>query len=633
MDDIDYDISNILWGTNYMNDIKVAFIICWKDLLFMQECVNYIKRLILPENCIVDIITISGAESIFEAYNAAMKDSDADYKIYIRENVFIYKKSFISDVLCLFDKYSQFKMIGLSFGAENNFEIKNVSCIDGSLIMTRDDVEWREDLFNGYSLYSESQCMEFQRRGMSIGAIPYSQKSLIIARKPEWPDMHLGENVRTFSKNYYSLNDKDKDYEQKLIDRVKEICNVELSTVEEFLNSGKVTEGINRLMHLSKARVYDELIDELITFAEIQELEKKEKIDSFSDEKNVDEIRARIKEIKFLGYRILANIGVDQFLLEYNKRKISLEALAYAFVNDDLNRDSIFSEVKMLLKERYSDELKWLGICSLLYRTDSSFEKKLKDYQLTEKTNQKDRQHVRSVFYNRYYKDRGDLDWFKGKCAVYTCITGKYDKLSEPGIVNPEWDYYCFTDDPTLSSDVWKMVYLEAANPQEPILLARKVKILPMEYLKEYDYTIWVDGNMTIRGDLKTYIKTYSRECSMICFPHHRRETIRQEANALIYNKKGNEEILKKQILKYEKAGFPDDMGLCETGMLVRSNHDPLLTKVMYQWFDEIKSESRRDQLSLGYVCWKNNYRYDICDLVITDNEFVCLNGHLSVPQ
>jgi hypothetical protein len=41
----------------------------------------------------------------------------------------------------------------------------------------------------------------------------------------------------------------------------------------------------------------------------------------------------------------------------------------------------------------------------------------------------------------------------KNNKVVYTCITGDYDTLIEPRYVTEGFDYVCFTDNPSLTSD------------------------------------------------------------------------------------------------------------------------------------------------------------------------------------
>ena len=83
------------------------------------------------------------------------------------------------------------------------------------------------------------------------------------------------------------------------------------------------------------------------------------------------------------------------------------------------------------------------------------------------------------------------------KVAVYTCITGGYDSLKDPLVVNKDVDYICFTDNARLNSNVWKI----RSIPEELKMLSnvkkqRIVKICPHRYLPEYDVSVWIDGNI-----------------------------------------------------------------------------------------------------------------------------------------
>jgi len=231
-------------------------------------------------------------------------------------------------------------------------------------------------------------------------------------------------------------------------------------------------------------------------------------------------------------------------------------------------------------------------------------------------------------FYGERYASRSENQWFTGKGAVYTIITGGYDELVEPAFINEDWDYYCFTDTPErFQSNVWKIVKLDT-DIQGPLISQREVKMKPYVYLPEYDYTIYLDGKMGIQGDLTRYIKAYSKESSMLCFPHPVRRTLIEEVKAIIYYGKADPSQIQNQVDTYMQEGYQDQNLIAETACLVRSNRDDRLKRVMEDWFDEIKTKSHRDQLSLGYVCWKNQYEFDVCDLNIYSNIYLIHHGH-----
>ena len=83
--------------------------------------------------------------------------------------------------------------------------------------------------------------------------------------------------------------------------------------------------------------------------------------------------------------------------------------------------------------------------------------------------------------------------------VIYTTIFGGYDNLVEPYFVPDGWDFVCFTDD-DIESDVWKMVKVKTFY-DDNTRNAKQFKVLPHRHLSEYDYSIFIDGNMTIRNN------------------------------------------------------------------------------------------------------------------------------------
>lgn len=230
----------------------------------------------------------------------------------------------------------------------------------------------------------------------------------------------------------------------------------------------------------------------------------------------------------------------------------------------------------------------------------------------------------RNAYNNYKYNSTNKKDIFHGKGVVYTVITGSYDKLNEPEYVDEDFDYICLTNNPSLTSKVWKIQIIENPNNLDNVRLARNHKILCNKYLNQYDYSIYVDGKLQIMGDLRKYIHTYSNGSAMLCFPHFVRDCAYEEAIACVQAGKDNPEIIKQQMQHYCEEGYPVHAGLVDSACLIRSHRDEKLNKVLECWWDEIRTWSRRDQLSFGYACWKNDFHYDISDLFIYENEFIC---------
>ena len=200
----------------------------------------------------------------------------------------------------------------------------------------------------------------------------------------------------------------------------------------------------------------------------------------------------------------------------------------------------------------------------------------------------------------------------KDRGVVYTAIFGDYEDLLEPQFINPDLDYICFTDNPNLKSDIWDIKIISNIKLDD-VRKARTLKILPHNFLKDYDYSIWVDAGFQIIGDIKEYINTYSFGKPMLAIMHSDRNCVYDEARTCIRSKKDNEILITKQIDQYQKEGYPKNNGLVESGILFRRHNDPQLIKVMEDWYSEIINFSNRDQISLPYVLWKNNFEIDQC--------------------
>ena len=196
------------------------------------------------------------------------------------------------------------------------------------------------------------------------------------------------------------------------------------------------------------------------------------------------------------------------------------------------------------------------------------------------------------------------------KITVYTCITGGYDSLVDPKVVTPGVDYICFTDNMSMKSKVWKLREMpEELKSYSNVKQQRGVKILAHRYLSDYDISIWVDGAVIVQGNVKEYLKNLDLNQFSVFIPEHPvRKCIYAEKDACVKIKKikGNDIIVAdKQIKRYKEEGFPVNYGLVQTNVMIRRHNDQYSKDLMEKWWDELKDNSHRDQLSFNYAVWK----------------------------
>ena len=198
----------------------------------------------------------------------------------------------------------------------------------------------------------------------------------------------------------------------------------------------------------------------------------------------------------------------------------------------------------------------------------------------------------------------------KKRIVVYTCVWGKYDTLLEPFFVNPNIDYIIFTDQEIPKDSVWKKGTIPNdldVNKMSGVDVNRYFKMLPHRFFKEYDCSIYVDGNIRVVTDMMPIVTDLGD--SPIGIHRYQVDCIYNMKDAIIAGKRAKRALVKKQLSNYKKLGFPKKFGAFECNVLVRNHNDNVCQSIMEEWWDEFnKTESKRDQLSLPYVLWKMGF-------------------------
>lgn len=225
--------------------------------------------------------------------------------------------------------------------------------------------------------------------------------------------------------------------------------------------------------------------------------------------------------------------------------------------------------------------------------------------------------------------------------VVYTSIFGGYDTLITPENVSPNIDYICFTDT-NLESDVWQIIKVPAIY-NDSTRCARKYKLLPHRFLNQYDCSVWIDGNITIHGDVNKFIDTYLPSTNIAVYDHmqcfDKRNCIYQEAQAIFYfgqkngNYKDDPNTIQQQIERYMNDSYPQNNGLVSSGIILRNHNSADVIDCMEHWWSEVKYGSKRDQLSFNYSAWKTGLNFKWINGDIRANEYAKLVGKHSAKD
>ena len=171
---------------------------------------------------------------------------------------------------------------------------------------------------------------------------------------------------------------------------------------------------------------------------------------------------------------------------------------------------------------------------------------------------------------------------------------------------------------------------------------AKRFKVLPHRYLQDYEYSIFIDGNMKVVGNIDELIDKYLSDANVAFYSHNNnsldaRNCAYEEAKTIfslgernmkatpergMLNYKDNPKIIKKQIDRYVDEGFPPNNGLITGMVILRRHNESDCIKAMEDWWTEIKYGSKRDQLSFNYVAWKNNLKFNYMDGDSRNNDY-----------
>jgi hypothetical protein len=166
---------------------------------------RYVGNLTVPDGYEIEQCSVWEASSMASGYNEAMRSSDAKYKVYLHQDVFVTNRDFIKELLQIFsdETVGMFGMVGSPILPENGImwagervgtiytsniiqggpsdltthkrPWQEVEAIDGLLMATQVDLPWREDLFTGWDFYDISQSFEFRKKGYKV-VVPYMQE-------------------------------------------------------------------------------------------------------------------------------------------------------------------------------------------------------------------------------------------------------------------------------------------------------------------------------------------------------------------------------------------------------------------------------------------------------------------------
>lgn len=193
------------------------------------------------------------------------------------------------------------------------------------------------------------------------------------------------------------------------------------------------------------------------------------------------------------------------------------------------------------------------------------------------------------------------------KTAIYTCITGGYDKFEEQKIAMPDCDYFVISDRTVRCSGNTEHIYINEVVPdniKDPKLQNRYCKMHGHTIFKDYEYSVYLDGNVQILQDISSYLDLTNASGAAF-YKHEVRDCIYDEGIAVMFLNKSDPRQIKMQLKEYAENGMPARYGLLYGGAIFRNHSRSLGNQIMETWWKEYVKWTTRDQISLMYALWR----------------------------
>lgn len=209
-----------------------------------------------------------------------------------------------------------------------------------------------------------------------------------------------------------------------------------------------------------------------------------------------------------------------------------------------------------------------------------------------------------------FYAKGSDLEKEK-RVVVYSCITNGYDSLKNPLLYDDSLDYFLISDIHPLKNTVWQHLDIpQSAGNLMGGMVNRFCKLNPFLFFPDYDFSIYIDGNIEIVSDVRNLCSiAHESNIGIAMHLHNNRDCVYNESSICKLYKRGNLESIENQMTRYRREKFPEHFGMVEATIIIVDLKNEIAKKIMQDWWLELKqSGSGRDQLSFPYVLWKNGF-------------------------
>lgn len=213
--------------------------------------------------------------------------------------------------------------------------------------------------------------------------------------------------------------------------------------------------------------------------------------------------------------------------------------------------------------------------------------------------------------------------------VVYSTIFGDTDPLREPKC--PGTTRFVLFTDQNVQSKHWEIIRVPVS--ETPKRLCRQYKQPSHEVFPDADATLWIDAQLELLVDPRSLLAQFPGE--LTGFRHHKRNRIKDEAEAIIRAGKGKPDAIRAQLAAYQADGWDTykrpQRAITNGGFLLR-RHTETVRRFNALWHHEVQTRTLRDQMSLDYCAAKVGLRITHVPGNFSVNPFVRRHGYPNKP-
>ena len=150
------------------------------------------------------------------------------------------------------------------------------------------------------------------------------------------------------------------------------------------------------------------------------------------------------------------------------------------------------------------------------------------------------------------------------RACVFTSLFGRYEELLPQSIAaESDLELICFTDDPALKSDRWRIELVQPMFRSDPVRSSRYPKICAHRFLSAYDTSLYIDNSVLLNRPPEDIVERLLPGDGAVygAIAHSFRETIKDEFDAVMESRLDDERVCLEQLDHY-RLDYPHVLGM-----------------------------------------------------------------------